>query len=351
MKHNETITKQSIYKIAARAKVSPATVSRVLNNKENVRSDTRIRIQNIIERYNFKPRLVKAKTLNIGIVVQSGSELFGNYLNEVTNGIFDYCIEYNYNLLHFSLYEKRVHEQGILNILRENRIDGIILLLSNKDSRYILDAEQEKYPYIVMNNVLPNGETNHIEIDNDEGIRLALQHLFEAGHRNICFLTGDVSSHDHRERLEAYVKYMKQSGLFNERYAADFIRADKYLTSLEQGYRQMKNVIRGQKEITAVLANNDDQAIGAIKAMGENYILVPKDVSIIGFDDYTISSYTNPGLTTIRQPLFDMGRIAVAKLVTLITGVKKEHIRIKIKPELVVRDSVKKINTGVPVFS
>ncbi|MBU1077600.1 MAG: LacI family transcriptional regulator [Spirochaetes bacterium] len=341
MKHNVTVPIQSIYEIARKAKVSVATVSRVLNNKESVRQSTRVRILDIINKNNYKPRLVKAKTLNIGILIQAGAELFGNYLAEVINGIFDYCIEFDYNLQLFSFYEKRLGQKGILNTLRENKIDGMIVLLSNKNSDYVIQAQQEKYPVILINKGLDATGVNYIDIDNARGIKEALQYLKDMGHSRISFLSGDLQTRDHVERLNAFKKYMKQDNKnFRNDQVIDFIRPDLYLTSFEQGYQQMKEVLKKHKNTTAVLANNDDQAIGAIKAMGEAGISVPEDISIIGFDDYKVSAYTNPALTSIHQPLFKMGRMAAAKLITIITGASIELIQEKMNPELIIRDSV-----------
>lgn len=346
MKHKETVAIQSIYKIAKEASVSPATVSRVLNNKTNVRSATRIRILNIIEKHNFKPRLVKAKTFNIGILVQNQNGFFGHYLTEVINGVFDYCIEYDYNLQLFSIHEKRMQREGILNTLRENKIDGMIVLLNNNESYYINDAIEEKYPYIIINNGMHTSNVNYINIDNDSGILNALQYLKTNGHKKIAFLCGDVPTKDHEERLIAYQKYMREFGLYNEEFIIEFIRPQNYLNSFEQGYQQINQSVEmlKQNQITAVLANNDDQAIGAMRALGQNRIAVPDDISIIGFDDYHVSNYTNPPLTTVHQPLFQMGRTAAAKLIPLITGANNNKIHVLLKPELIIRKSVKILN-------
>lgn len=340
MKHNGTLPVNSIHEIARKSGVSVATVSRVLNNKENVKSTTRIKIQEVISRYNYRPRLTKVKIPSIGVVVQCGNELIGNYLAEVVNGIFDYCIEYNYNLQLISIYAKRTEGQSVLGILRENNIDGAIIVMSNDQSRYIANAEEEKFPYVVLNNIMPDMLTNYIDVDNNEGIKIAIRYLYDLGHRKICFLCGDTSTRDHIERLNAFKTYMKKYNIFNDKLVISFIKPGKNdMISFEEGYQQMKYVLDNLKDITAVIANNDDQAIGAIRAMGENSIAIPRDISIIGFDDYQVSSYANPPLTTIRQPLFDMGRLAAAKLMTLILGASEEHINIKMKPELVMRAS------------
>jgi DNA-binding LacI/PurR family transcriptional regulator len=327
----------SIHEIARIARVSPATVSRVINNQANVKQKTRMRINEIIKESNYSPRVVKRRTLTIGVLIEEEKFVFGNYVSEIMEGAFEYAAELGYNISLFSLYEERMSRQGVLSILRDSSVDGVIILLNSERCQYIRDFEKERFPYIVMNNIIPGVESNYIDSDNKKGIQLGLQCLFDLGHRDILFLGGSFSSSDHKQRHDMYLEIMKQKGFYRPELVAN--GGGDFKVSLREGYQKMTEFLQKSLAMTAVFAINDDQAIGAIKAITEKGLKVPVDVSVVGFDDYTISSYCVPSLTTVKQPLKEMARTAASRLVGVINGTIPYRVQISMDPELIVRQS------------
>ena len=245
MIHNKTIVKQkkqinSIYKIAKLADVSPATVSRVINNKDNIRSGTRKKILQLIQEHNYQPRVMKTNTLNIGFIMQSTAELIGNYVSEIFKGVFEYCVEFDYNLVMYSIHEQRLKRQGFISVMRENRIDGVIILMSDENSRYLYDLSTEKFPYILVNNGTNDENFNTIDTDDVEGIRLAVRHLHEYGHEKIIFLQGDIRNQNHMHRFKAFRDSMKELNISSSGMVAPFEVKENYFNSLEEGYDQVK---------------------------------------------------------------------------------------------------------------
>jgi LacI family transcriptional regulator len=346
--HNKTIVKlqapvTSIYKIAKLANVSPATVSRVLNNKDNIRSGTRKKILQLIQEHQYQPRVMKTNTLNIGFLMQSTAELIGNYVSEIFKGVFEYCVEFDYNLVMYSIHEQRLKRQGFMSVMREGRIDGVIVLMTDESSQYLYDLSAEKFPYILVNNGTNDESFNTVDTDDAEGIRKAVKHLADYGHKKILFLQGDVRNQNHMHRSMAFQDSMKELGLISQAMTAPFDIKEKYVNSFEEGYNQTKKAFQSGLDFTAIVANNDDQAVGAMRAIGETKRRIPEDVSIVGFDNYSVTAFLNPPLTTVSQSLMNMGRLAAEKLITIIRNPGTKPVQVKLPPELVIRESTRNI--------
>jgi len=168
-----------------------------------------------------------------------------------------------------------------------------------------------------------------------------LTHLHSLGHRHIAFMRGQAFSSDSEERWESIVAAAKEIGI--EIRPELTVQLDRDLTSPELGYPVMQQLLSAGKKFTALVAFNDPSAIGAIRALQDIGLKVPGDVSVIGFDDIKVAAFNNPRLTTIRQPLSNMGRIAAQCVLNRLNGSEQFRKQITVEPELVVRDSTRAI--------
>jgi len=185
-----------------------------------------------------------------------------------------------------------------------------------------------------------SGVTN-IVLDHRFAAELTLTHLHSLGHRHIAFMRGQAFSSDSEERWESIVAAAKEIGI--EIRPELTVQLNRDLTSPELGYPVMQQLLSAGKKFTALVAFNDPSAIGAIRALQDIGLKVPGDVSVIGFDDIKVAAFNNPRLTTIRQPLSNMGRIAAQCVLNRLNGSEQFRKQITVEPELVVRDSTRAI--------
>jgi len=334
----------SIYRIAAKTGTSTSTVSRVINNKPNVRQPTRLKILKAIEELNYVPRFMKRSSLNLGLLMQcEESMILGNYGVEILNGASETSMESDFNIILLSVNEQRMRRNGVLPILREKGIEGVLIIFGTNRTGLVEEFEREKYPYVILNHIPSGYPTNFVDINNETGMKKGLDYLYELGHRDIAFITGDLSNSDHQARYSAYQDFMRTKNLDPAGLAVLNTPEDDHQSSLDQGYHKTKRLLEIATP-SAIMANNDDQAIGCLRALSERNLAVPEEISLIGLDDYPVSSFIVPSLTTIRQSLRQMGKIARINLVSLIHGTIQPHVQIRLDAELIVRNSTGPVN-------
>lgn len=341
----------NIYRIARETGFSIATVSRVLNNKARVAEETRKAVLDVMRRLNYVPKLRPNRRLSIGILLEYSGSVMTSYVAEIINGVSRFAFDHGVRISIFSVFAKEVGSTGLLDYLRDNDIDGVIVLLSNDHSTYIKHLEAERYPYIVVNNRL-DGSINYVEIDNYRGAELAVSHLLQLGHRRIVCLAGTRIQDNFRDRLRGYRETLKRWKIaYDERLVPNGEDDTSPLNHLQLGYDKMRRVILDDIPFTAVFCSSDDFAFGALRAITEAGLEVPGDVSVVGFDDYEVSTYIRPPLTTIRQPLEEMGSVAAAELLKIVNVHRNERssgalppaegrvVRRTFTPELKIRGS------------
>jgi DNA-binding LacI/PurR family transcriptional regulator len=320
--------------------LTPGTVSAVLNNAPSARSipqHTKNRIQKAAKELNYRPNffarsLRKQRTYTIGVIAEEIGDAYGSL---VISGIENCLRQKNY----FFLTVIHRHDPQLLQrysqLLVERGVEGFITVDTSVDQSPALPT------VAVAGHKKVKGVTN-IQLDHYRAARVALEHLVKLGHRQIAFMRGQPFSSDSEERWNSILQV-----------AAELqIEVDPDLTvqlhsldsSPELGYPYAKELLVRNKPFTALFAYNDISAIGAIRALREHGLRVPRDVSVVGFDDIQGAAYHNPSLTTVRQPLERMGAIAAETLVERIEGRKDYPSEIAIEPELVIRESTAQLN-------
>jgi LacI family transcriptional regulator len=325
----------TIRDVAKAAGVHPSTVSRVINGNSNISQDTVKKVLSVIKELNYTPnalaRGLKTNKLHtFGMLIP---DIANPFFAGLARGVEDAANEYGYNVILCNTDDCFEKEITYLRLLKERRIEGLILANAKFRDKSIIELEKRNFPYMLLSRNIKGLQKNSISVDNIAGGFLATQYLVRLGHKKIGHITGPYNTTAAIDRIKGYKKALEYYKIpFNKQYVGegDF--------RIKGGYRVMNNYLKLEAPPTAVFTANDLLAVGAIEAIRENGYDVPRDFSIIGFDNIRLASYLSPPLTTIRQPMIEMGYLAIIKLLERIKD-KVSHENICIKPDLVERKS------------
>jgi DNA-binding LacI/PurR family transcriptional regulator len=321
--------------VAQHLGLTPGTVSAVLNEAPSARSipeGTKNRIHAAAKELNYRPNffartLRKKRTSTIGIIVE---EIGDTYSSAIISGIEAYLRQKDY----FFLTVVHRHDPHLLNrysqLLLERGVEGFITVDTT------IHDEPSVPTVAVAGHKKVKGVTN-IVLDHHRAAFLALNHLKDLSHKRIAVLRGNPLSSDAEGRFEAICEVAEQLGIGIDPELT--VQIDIDVPTPQLGYPFAKQLLARKKPFTALFAYNDISAIGSIRAFQEQGFLVPRDISVMGFDDIPGAAFHMPSLTTVRQPLNRMGQVAAQTLLERIEGLEKYPTEIAVEPELVVRES------------
>ncbi len=329
----------TIVDVARHAGVSTATVSRVVNNPKIVDDETRRAVDAVIQNLGYRPNaiaqgLVSRSSKTIGVVINCFAT---SYYGRMLDGVEKALSALGYKAIAESSHESAEGERSAITSLLDRQCEGIVLHSDKLDDDEVA-ALAAKHPKIVfMNRLLQGFEERSVYLDNVQGGKLAAAYLAEAGHRQIAVVTGPMSYFECQDRLDGFINEMITRG----REFDDTLMFEGDFTSAS-GRLAMENIIATARRVTAVFFMNDEMAAGAIDYCLAQGIHVPFDVSILGFDDLEVAKFLHPKLTTIRQPLGDIG--AAAGTLAHAIATKQDHsaCRRRFEAEVMERASVKK---------
>ena len=325
----------SIKDIAHAAGVSHPTVSRALRNSPLVNKQTAERIQQLASGMGYQPNavargLVTKKTWTIGVVVTTIADPF---IGEVVSGIEEAANEHGYSVFLANSSAEPAREIKVVQSFRERRVDGILVAASRVGALYAPLLERLKVPIVLINNQHPDEFVHSVVIDNGTASLKAVQHLLALGHRRIAYIGDKYGYQSDTERFGGYRQALE---LADCPFLPEFVvHGDG---KPEAGMEATMRLLALPARPTAIFCYNDMTAIGALRSIRSQGLRVPGDISLVGFDDLFIASYSDPPLTTIRQPTQAMGRLAMESLLKLFSNARHET-KIKMKGELVVRES------------
>lgn len=334
----------TIRDVARRARVSHQTVSRVINGRESVTTETRDRVLRAIRELDYVPSavarsLTSNRTHTLGMVTTDVSD---HFFAEAVAGAEGEARKRGYFLIIGSIEEgSEDDERTYLRLMLERRVEGLIvavprLRLSDDD---LLGQAAQRIPTVLVASDVDLPGADHVDIDNRRGGGDATEHLIAHGHRAIGTITGPLDWPSARARLDGYRDAMRRAGL-----AADRKMVEPCVDwGLESGQRAAQRLLSQTPRVTAIFAQSDLLALGAIAALRAAGLRIPEDVSVIGFDDIPVASVFDPPLTTLRQPMRAVGELA-AQLVTDHQGAGRRRGRLArrhvLRAPLVVRKSV-----------
>jgi LacI family transcriptional regulator/LacI family repressor for deo operon, udp, cdd, tsx, nupC, and nupG len=307
----------SIKDIARAAQVSHSTVSRALRNSPLVSAETSALILKIARERGYTVSsvarsLVTKRTNTIGVVVTTIADPFAG---EVVGGIEESAGDHGYSVILATCHGDPALELRAVQSFLERRVDGVLVMASSVGSRYLPMLADMNEPIVLINSHEPGEFTYSVRIDDFHGAQTAVRHLIELGHRRIAYIGDRFGLQSNVERLAGYRATLKAAALS----AAPELWIDGE-SGPEGGGKAMSLLMELPQRPTAVFCYNDRQALGALRSAREHGLRVPADVSIVGYDDLFLASYTDPPLTTIQQPKHEMGRNAMEILLELLSG-------------------------------
>ncbi len=331
----------TIYDVAKRAGVGIGTVSRVINDSPQITPATRQKVLQAIKELNYQPHtaaqsLARKRSNTIACVIPFFT---GYFFVELLRGIQQRLSEDKYDLILYSVDVEHKKETFLKRTLEERKVDGVLLVALQISKNYAKKFLKRKLPIVLVDSYYP--ELDSITVDNAAGAYRATEHLIGLGHERIAMIDGQLKSLPARTRLEGYKQALEAHGRpFCEDYfvACDFeTEADGF--NKEAGYVAMEKLLAlGARRPTAVFVSSDIQAIGAMQAIREHGLSIPEDIAVVGFDDVELAQYV--GLTTMRQPILAMGRLAAERLIYRIRHAKDNgRFKHTFTTELVIRDS------------
>lgn len=325
----------SIKDIARAARVSHSTVSRALRNSPLVNADTRELIRKIAEEQGYTVSavarsLVTRRTNTIGVVVTS---IANPFVGEVVGGIEEFALAHGYSVFLATSHADPTREMRAVRSFHERRVDGILVNSSRVGALYLPLLSEMRVPIVLINNQHPGEFIYSVTIDNLNAGREATRHLTALGHQRIGYVGNQFGIQADTERFAGYRQVLEEAGLGFEPELVSHGDGGP-----EGGLRAMRRLLQLPEPPTAVFCYNDMEALGALRAARERELKVPGDLSVVGLDDLYLSSYSDPPLTTVRQPKHEMGRLAAQILVDLLAGGKPE-VQITLPGTLVVRES------------
>jgi DNA-binding LacI/PurR family transcriptional regulator len=323
----------SLKMLAEYLSLSAATVSFVLNDAPNrsIPETTRQRVRDAAKKFGYQPShiarsLQGRRTHTIGILLP---EIGNGYHSQVLSGAADVLMKEGY--FFFTAHHR--HRKDLVakypGMLHARGVEGLLLIDTHFDTA-------PPCPTVTLASHTPIAGVANVILDDDRAAELALGHLHELGHRRIAYMRGQPFSSDSRSRWQATLRVARSLGLHVDAELTIHLDEDSY--SPELGYQGVKELLARRSDFTAVLAFNDVAAIGAVRALYDAGLHVPSDVSVVGFDDIMAAEFYTPRLTTVRQPLEQMGGAAASLLLKRVGGATVPDLT-RIEPALIVRES------------
>ncbi|MCC7353110.1 MAG: LacI family DNA-binding transcriptional regulator [Anaerolineae bacterium] len=328
----------TIQEVAKRAGVSQTTVSRVLNNKDEITAETRARVIRAIEQLGYVPNpiargLVTNHTAMIGFVV---SDITNPFLADVARGILHTAASHHYSLSIFMTENEPQREVQAIRFLISRRVDGLIVTPRESDegNRLILNMAAHGHPFVLIGRHVSHPRVSTVSTSTAAGAYKATSYLLSLGHRRIAHIQASPRMGYGRGKLRGYTEALQEYGL---QVDPDLIVASDF--SIEDGQRASERLLRLSTPPTAIFATNDLTAIGAIMAIEAAGLRIPEDLSVVGFDDIIFARSTRPPLTTVSQPALKIGEAAAETLLQMIRTPNMPTQEMILDCDLVIRQS------------
>lgn len=332
-KPSSTIT---IVDVAREAGVSYATVSRVLNNKSYVKPEKREAVLRAMTRLGYVVNqqarsLAGGRSYVIGLLMHG----FGtSYMGEIARGIDEALNAAQYDLMLYTTHRRKTKEATYVGAITRGLTDGLLLVLPRNPVAYLATLQQQEFPYMLIDHQGLGDYHHSVGATNYQGAYAATRYLIELGHRRIGFITGALEHGCAVDRKAGYQAAMAEYGLAVD---PELVQEGDFFQP--QGFTGANMLLGLAEPPTAIFASNDEMAFGVMEAARMRGLRLPEDLSVVGFDDIPQAVHVHPSLTTVRQPLEQMGRIAAETLLQLINDPHFVVERIVLPTELIIRQS------------
>lgn len=327
----------NIKEVAARAKVSTATVSRTINGSSLVVPETAKRVWRVIRQLGYYPNtqaraLVRGSSRTFGLII---SDIVNPFFPELVKGFEDTAIQHGYEVLLANTgYDSSRTALGVRRMI-ERQVDGVAIMTSEFGRSLIAELSRRRLPIVFLDVGKTSEHVGNIAVDYAAGIREAVQHLAGLGHRRIGFISGPLSLKSARIRQNAFLECLREAEIAED---PQFLVEGNH--KIDGGEDAMRRLLALIQPPTAVLTSNDLTAYGAMRAIFGSGRRVPDDISVVGFDDIAFSTFTQPPLTTVRLSRDELGRTAFETLLQMIEGKPAARAtKVLVETSLIVRQS------------
>ncbi|AJK66410.1 MULTISPECIES: catabolite control protein A [Bacillus] len=329
----------TIYDVAREANVSMATVSRVVNGNPNVKPTTRKKVLEAIDRLGYRPNavargLASKKTTTVGVIIPDISSIF---YSELARGIEDIATMYKYNIILSNSDQNLEKELHLLNTMLGKQVDGIVFMGGNITDEHVEEFKRSPVPIVLAASVEEQGETPSVAIDYEQAIYDAVKLFIDKGHRDIALVSGPMQEPINRsKKLQGYKRALEEAAIpFNEQFVAE----GDY--TYDSGMEALQSLMGLDRKPTAILSATDEMALGIIHAAQDQGLSIPDDLDIIGFDNTRLSLMVRPQLSTVVQPTYDIGAVAMRLLTKLMNKEPVEEHIVELPHRIELRQSTK----------
>lgn len=333
----------TIYEVSKLAGVSLATVSRVMNNSDKVRPQTRQKVEAAIRKLDYRPNstaqsLASNRSNSVGILVP---ELHGPFFGAMLGSIELELRQQGKHVIITAGHSDAEREKEGIDFLVSRSCDALILFVFAISDDHIESLRQSSIPVIVIGRLIPGMEEDCISLDNEIGGYIATKSLIESGHRQLACITGPLWKSDGQERFAGYKRALSEFGLTYDRQL--LVEGDYEESS---GRKGMQELLQREIPFTGLVCANDVMAAGAIEIARAHGLNIPDDLSVVGFDNVFFTRYMHPQLSTIDYPAEKMGQMAARCVLRDVYGNKDVDIQLRFEPHLVRRSSIAEFTQG-----
>ncbi|WP_099351959.1 catabolite control protein A [Fredinandcohnia onubensis] len=329
----------TIYDVAREANVSMATVSRVVNGNPNVKPTTRKKVQEAIDRLGYRPNavargLASKKTTTVGVIIPDISNIF---YSELARGIEDIATMYKYNIILSNSDQNKDKELHLLNTMLGKQVDGIVFMSGNITEEHVEEFEKSPVPIVLAASVESTNTVPAVTIDVEQAAYDAVTEFANKGHKKIAFVTGPLNEPINGEKkLNGYKRAIEDAGLsYNEEFV---IEGDYTYDSGIEGFERIHELA---DKPTAIFVGTDEMALGVIHSAQDLGYSIPNDFEIISFDNTRLALMVRPQLTSVVQPMYDIGAVAMRLLTKFMNKENVEEQIVTLPHRIEFRNSTK----------
>ena len=330
--------KVTLKDIARLSNVSIATVSKIYNNKDrHISEATRNKVKNVIKEYNYVPNrvassMITKKSNSIGLVIP---DIANPFYPDLARGVEDCASEFSYDVILCNTDNHSKKEEDYFRVLQEKMIDGVVFVSASEKTDLVANSIKLPFPVVTLDReTSPYVFNGTVTVNNNSSAYSAVEYLLSQGYRRILHITGPLTLKPAKERRKGYIEVLN-----DKKNDFSHILVGNFTT--DWGYECIIKVLEDDLKFDAVFCGNDLIAIGALKALKENQFNIPNDIGVIGFDDINMCAFVTPGITTIKQPKYQMGYQATRMLINFIENKSVKNKNVILETELIVRGSTK----------
>jgi LacI family transcriptional regulator len=333
------LVNKTIYDVAREAGVSMATVSRVLNGTAVVKEETKAKVLAAIEKLGYRPNavargLASKRTKTIGVILPDVSDLL---LAEILRGIEDIATMYNYHIILTNSDAQESREIDLIGTMWEKQADGLIFISEKITPDIVRTFEQAQLPVVLCATEDPEGRIPSVSIDNEAAAADATRYFLQDGVQKVLFLGGPTSHPVTMERRRGYEKALTEAGLAVEESLILHAKNMKH----QAGYQTALEFFDAGGSTQAAVAASDELALSFMNAVRDRGGKVPQDVMVLGFDNTRLATFTRPEITTVAQPTYDLGAVAMRLLTKLLNDEQIREFTVRLPHSIIERTSTK----------